>query len=243
MSRLRMSSSDVVNLETAIITTLSSHPDEFFSQLELYELVKDITCFEKRKFVSCFLTIHNTYKNVHMFTKNKVSYLVWSLKHRHELMEQLTREKIDSQAFLTQEDYLDMIDEALIDGDADFDPNRYMDGNMNSVHMLVQGGCLKTIKKVFHMYHIELDRKTKDDKTVFDIVHATKDMEMLEYLLRYQMGKEIEELYKMIGAQKESFQNVKKDYEKSIKNLKYENKILNILVFIVSFALVFHIFI
>jgi serine/threonine-protein kinase RIO1 len=93
------------------------------------------------------------------------------------------------------------------------------------------------------LYHIELDRKTKDDKTVFDIVHGTKDMDMLEYLLRYQMGKEIEELYKMIGTQKESIHNVKKEYEITIKDLKYQNKILNFLVYIVSFALVLHVFI
>lgn len=244
MSRLRKSSMDETNLETAILTYLSANPDEFFSQSELYELVKETIHFDKRKFVSCFLTIHNSYKNIHMFTKNKVIYLVWSLKHRSELLEQLTKDVIDSQAeFFTQEDYLNMIDEALIDEDVDFDPNRYMDGNMNAVHMLVKSGCLKTIKKVFNLYHIELDRKTKDDKNVFDIVYGTKDMDMLEYLLRYQMGKEIEELYKMIGAQKQSIHTAKKEYEITIKDLKYQNKILNFLVYIVSFALVFHVFI
>jgi hypothetical protein len=238
------------SLDTEIITVLSADPDKFFSQAELYDIIKGkeldsqkLIFKNKQEYVSAFLTIDKRYNNVYRITINKGMFLVWSTKTRSEVFQNIYKEKVEECAeFMTEEDYLSLIDEMLIDANPDFDPNNYINDNMSAVHLLVKCGCLSTLKKVTNLYTIDLYKKTADNKTVFDIVYETKDMETLEYLLRMKHDVEMQDLRACIVTQKKIIDSLKAEHKAKSDKLYWEIKVLTYMCYLMSLGVISMVF-
>lgn len=224
-----MTDEDQSILDTEIIIALSSKPDHFFSQYELYNIISEADNYVnspntynfKQKFVTTFLTIENRYKNVYRFIIDQCQYLVWSTKSRSDVRNNLVKEHLDVRVdFMTDDDYFTLIDDAIENADIDFNPCAFLDTNMTAVHFLVKKGCVNTLKRLLNIYDdININMKTAQGNTVFDIVYGTKDLEMLEFLLRYQHEKECADLKKYIAIQRKVF-------DKTIDDLRYKMKLI-----------------
>ena len=233
--RLKMATDTCSNIiDHEIINVLIFNPDRFFSQYELYDIInKRLGDIKKNEFITAFSTIENRHKNIHRFVINKNIYLVWSTKIRSELLISIKYNKFNKHIFMTDDDYIDLINDSLGEVDTLFNPSELLNDDMNAIHLLVKKGCIKTLMKVLNLYDVDMNIKTVTGSTIFDIIYANKNMEMLEFILRYNFNKDMDDLKRLINKQKNVIRQLQ--FEKNKISIYYYISVASIILTAIFF--------
>jgi len=222
-------------IDQEIINVLIFNPDRFFLVwYDLYDIInKKVKNITNNEYVTAFSTIENRHKNIYHFIINKNVYLVWSTKKRSELLISIKYNKFNKHIFMTDDDYIDLINYSLGEVDTLFNPSELLNDDMNAIHLLVKKGCIKTLMRVLNLYDVDMNIKTVTGSTIFDIIYANKDMEMLEFILRYNFNKDMDDLKRLINKQKNVIRQLQ--FEKNKISIYYYISVASIILTAIFF--------
>lgn len=225
-------------LEKCVLVELTSVPDKLYSIDELFELMNNKHphlfvkkhALNKHMFTKLFFSMEDKYNNVYTIVHNGIDYIVWSTNSKDDIIRtnQMESSVYERDPFMKFEDYIGIIENALEFNDNNFDPNELLDDNMNAFHFLIFYGEIKLLKRLINMYDFDMDRKTGDNHTVFDLVYKNGDMDMLEYLVSLRYDTMISEYRQTIQSHKIM---LRKEKEDKTHKLSKKNFYLSLLLF------------
>lgn len=201
-----------------------------------------------RQLKKAFREIENEYDNIYRIFRGTGEYLIWSLKSRDEILQELN-------SLQTYEDYLrngkkpdtveyrmvfptievdlqlpkektvlEKIIEMLNARDLTFvSDSATVDGNLNAVQYLVQANQLDLLRRIHDLSSIPLSTKTvKTNETCSQLAMATGNCEMVEFVISNSYISQVRSLHNQIDTLKGTQATLYDD----IRRLRTDNQLL-----------------
>jgi len=201
-----------------------------------------------RQLKKAFRHIENEYDNIYRIFRGTEEYLIWSLKSRDEILQ-------DLDSLQTYEDYLrngkkpDTVEYRMvfpnIEADLQLPKEKTVlekiiemlnardltfvsdcatvDGNLNVVQYLVQANQLDLLRRIHDLSSIPLSTKTvKTNQTCSELAMATGNCEMVEFVIRNSYISQIRSLHNQIDTLKGTQATLYED----IRRLRTDNQLL-----------------
>ena len=209
-----MSNFSRFSIEILIISELSKRQNELVPLHDLYDtIVAKIPEMGEEKmhlkslefFLQSINNMPEITDSIQLFTRKGEYYVTYSIKMRKCLVEEFNLDEdmpCDLNDFITNSDYMKYIEYAM-KNDTNFHPDRSLNDNMNATHIIVHAGSLDTLKLFHNLYTLDLEIKTKTNKSAFDIAREKNDIAMLEYLYVIKNDQTTDELRNQIYYFKE----------------------------------------
>jgi hypothetical protein len=201
-----------------------------------------------RQLKKAFREIENEYDNIYRIFRGTGEYLIWSLKSRDEILQ-------DLELLQTYEDYLrngkkpDTVEYRMvfpnIEADLQLPKEKTVlekiidmvnardltfvsdmatvDGNLNAVQYLVQANQLDLLRRIHDLSSIPLSTKTiKTNQTCSELAMATGNCEMVEFVISNSYISQIRSLHNQIDTLKGTQATLYDD----IRRLRTDNQLL-----------------
>lgn len=245
----------IFNIMEAIIDVMSGKPDLLMTihnvHARIYEKYKpEMSDPSKRNEIirqlkNAFRHIEREYNNIYRIFRGTGEYLIWSLKSRDEILQ-------DLELLQTYEDYLrngkkpNMVEYCLmfpnIDADLQLPKEKTVldkivemldasdltfvsdcatvDGNLNAIQYLVQANQLDLLRRIHDLSSIPLSTRTiKTNQTCSDLAMATGNCAMVEFVVSNSFISQVRSLRNQIDTLKGTQATLYDD----IRRLRTEN--------------------
>ena len=246
------------NIMEAIIDVMSGKPDLLMTihnaHARLYEKYKtEMSDPSKRDDIirqlkKAFRHIENEYDNIYRIFRGSGEYLIWSLKSRDEILQNL-------ESLQTYEDYLrngkkpNMVEYCIMFPNIDADlqlpkektvlekiiemldardltfvsDSATVDGNRNAIQFLIQENRLDLLRRIHDLSSIPLSTKTiKTNQTCSELAMATGNCAMVEFVISNSFISQIRSLHNQIDTLKSTQATLYDD----IRRLRTDNQLL-----------------
>jgi hypothetical protein len=246
------------NIMEAIIDVMSGKPDLLMTihnvHARIYEKYKpEMSDPSKRNEIirqlkNAFRHIESEYDNIYRIFRGTGEYLIWSLKSRDEILQ-------DLDSLQTYEDYLrngkkpNMVEYCLmfpnIDADLQLPKEKTIldkivemldasdltfvsdcatvDGNLNAIQYLVQANQLDLLRRIHDLSSIPLSTRTiKTNQTCSDLAMATGNCAMVEFVVSNSFISQVRSLRNQIDTLKGTQATLYDD----IRRLRTDNQLL-----------------
>jgi len=246
------------NIMEAIIDAMSGKSDILMAihnvHARLYEKYKsEMSDPSKRDEIirqlkKAFREIESEYDNIYRIFRGTDEYLIWSLKSRDEILQ-------DLESLQTYEDYLrngkkpNMVEYCImfpnIDADLQLPKEKTVldkiiemlnahdltfvsdmatvDGNLNPIQYLVQENRIDLLRRIHDLSSIPLSTKTiKTNQTCSELAMATKNCEMVEFVISNSYISQNRSLHNQIDTLKRTQATLYDD----IRRLRTDNQLL-----------------
>ena len=226
------------NIMEAIIDAMSGKPDLLMTihnvHARLYEKYKtEMSDPSKRDDIirqlkKAFRDIESEYDNIYRIFRGSGEYLIWSLKSRDEILQNLESlqtyedylrngKKPDTVEYRTvfpnievelqlpkEKTVLEKIIEMLDARDLTFvSDSATVDGNRNAIQFLIQENHLDLLRRIHDLSSIPLSTKTiKTNQTCSDLAMATGNCAMVEFVISNSFISQIRSLHNQIDTLK-----------------------------------------
>ena len=226
------------NIMEAIIDAMSGKPDLLMTihnvHARLYEKYKtEMSDPSKRDDIirqlkKAFRDIESEYDNIYRIFRGSGEYLIWSLKSRDEILQNLESlqtyedylrngKKPDTVEYRTvfpnievelqlpkEKTVLEKIIEMLNARDLTFvSDSATVDGNRNAIQFLIQENHLDLLRRIHDLSSIPLSTKTiKTNQTCSDLAMATGNCAMVEFVISNSFISQIRSLHNQIDTLK-----------------------------------------
>lgn len=246
------------NTMEAIIDVMSGKPDILMTihnvHARLYEKYKlEMSDPSKRDDIirqlkNAFRHIESEYDNIYRIFRGTGEYLIWSLKSRDEILQ-------DLESLQTYEDYLrngkkpNMVEYCIMFPNIDADlqlpkektvlekiidmvdardltfvsDNATVDGNRNAIQFLIQENRLDLLRRIHDLSSIPLSTKTiKTNQTCSELAMATGNCAMVEFVISNSYISQVRSLHNQIDTLKSTQATLYDD----IRRLRTDNQLL-----------------
>jgi len=201
-----------------------------------------------RQLKKAFREIENEYDNIYRIFRGTGEYLIWSLKSRDEILQ-------DLDSLQTYEDYLrngkkpDTVEYRMVFPNIEADlqlpkektviekimemlnvrdltfvsDSATVDGNRNAIQFLIQENRLDLLRRINDLSSIPLSTKTvKTNQSCSELAMATGNCEMVEFVIRNSYISQIRSLHNQIDTLKGTQTTLYED----IRRLRTDNQLL-----------------
>lgn len=201
-----------------------------------------------RQLKEAFRKIENEYDNIYRIFRGTGEYLIWSLKSRDEILQ-------DLDSLQTYEDYLrnekkpDTVEYRMVFPTIEVDlqlpkektvlekiiemlnvrdltfvsDSATVDGNRNAIQFLIQENRLDLLRRINDLSSIPLSTKTvKTNQSCSELAMATGNCEMVEFVIRNSYISQIRSLHNQIDTLKGTQATIYED----IRRLRTDNQLL-----------------
>jgi hypothetical protein len=246
------------NIMEAIIDAMSGKPDLLMTihnvHTRLYEKYKpemsDPSTKDNiiRQLKKAFRHIESEYDNIYRIFRGNGEYLIWSLKSRDEILQ-------DLESLQTYEDYLrngkkpNMVEYCIMFPNIDADlqlpkektvlekiiemldsrdltfvsDSATVDGNRNAIQFLIQENRLDLLRRIHDLSSIPLSTKTvKTNETCSQLAVSTGNCEMVEFVISNSYISQVRSLHNQIDTLKGTQATLYDD----IRRLRTDNQLL-----------------
>jgi hypothetical protein len=242
----------------AIIDAMSGKPDLLMTiynvHARLYEKYKpEMSDPSKRDDIirqlkKAFRHIESEYDNIYRIFRGNGEYLIWSLKSRDEILQEL-------ESLQTYEDYLrngkkpNMVEYCIMFPNIDADlqlpkektvlekiiemlnardltfvsDSATVDGNRNAIQYLIQENCLDLLRRIHDLSSIPLSTKTiKTNQTCSELAMATGNCAMVEFVI----SNSYEQQNRALRNQIDTLKGTQATLYDDIRRLRTDNQLL-----------------
>lgn len=201
-----------------------------------------------RQLKKAFREIENEYDNIYRIFRGTGEYLIWSLKSRDEILQ-------DLDSLQTYEDYLrngkkpDTVEYRMVFPTIEADlqlpkektvlekiiemfnvrdltfvsDSTTVDGNRNAIQFLIQENHLDLLRRIHDLSSIPLSTKTvKTNQSCSELAMATGNCEMVEFVIRNSYISQVRSLHNQIDTLKGTQATLYED----IRRLRTDNQLL-----------------
>lgn len=207
-----------------------------YDEFKNLELKKDL--IDKLKVT--FFSIEGEYNNVYRIVKDNKHYLIWSLRKKEEVMNDIQKESpktyeiIDNKEIDTdlenyvnmfsKNDYVNYIQLSIKMKNLSFmHETNYLDGVNNPVHILVLNNDFETLKILDSMVPINYEVVNKEGKDCVALAFENKNIEIYDFLMKIRIKLKDAKIAEIVKINETLKDGQKKNYDQ-INELTKKNQ-------------------